>query len=339
MKRKTPRLRVLRIATVGTCALVAVLSLFLLSDTLLEYGLTSGAVAGLFVSAGRSIAELTGFTLLSFRFGWRMVAIGALIGIVGPLIGMYIVHREMALIGETLAHTAFAGVAIGLLFTSVTGIQTSYLVPALVVAVIGAFIVQYLADRSSSYGDVPIAIMLSASFALGTLVISFGGGLTGISIEGVLFGNVSVVHPSGGAMMLGLSAIVLAVVGTQYKQLLFITFDEQAAKVAQFDVSLYNSLLVVLTALVVVGAMQILGVILVAAMLVVPVAAASQIATSFREAVYISILVGEFSVIVGILAAHQAGLPAGGSIVMIAVFFYAAAVILSERGLSTVSAH
>ncbi|MGM0604422.1 MAG: metal ABC transporter permease [Halobacteriota archaeon] len=337
MRDDTPRVRILKAGTVAVFGLVAVLSAFLVSDTLLAYGLTDGGVAGLYVAGGQLVADRTGINLLSFRFGWRMIAIGSLIGIVGPLIGMYIVHREMALIGETLAHTAFAGVAIGLLVSSATGIQTNYLVPALLVAVLGAFLVQYLADRASSYGDVPIAIMLSGSFALGTLVISYGGGLTGISIEGVLFGNVSVVHPTGGTMMLFLSAIVLAIVGTQYKQLLFITFDEQAARVAQLNVSLYNSLLVVLTALVVVGAMQILGVILVAAMLVVPVAAASQIATSFREAVYVSILVGEFSVIVGILGAHQAGLPAGGSIVMLAILCYLAAIVLSDRGVASIS--
>ena len=337
MRNSTRRLQALRSAAIATFGFVAILSAFLVSDTLLAYGLSNGGLVGVFLSLGGLIADATGFTLLSFRFGWRMLAIGGLIGIVGPLIGMYVVHREMAMIGETLAHTAFAGVAIGLLVTGTTGIETNYLVPALIVAILGAFLVEYLAARSSSYGDVPIAIMLSGSFALGTLVISYGGGLTGISIEGVLFGNVSVVPPSGGTMMLVLSAIVLGVVTTQYKQLLFITFDEQAARVAQLNVSAYNSLLIVLTALVVVGAMQILGVILVAAMLVVPVAAASQVATSFREALYLAVLIGEASIIIGLVVAHQAGLPAGGTIVMLGVACYVAAVVISDRDLASIS--
>ena len=330
MHRIQKRTRRLRAITIGACALVGVLATFLVSDIFVEYGLSDGFVAGLFVDAGRLMAPYTGLDLLTFRFGWRMLAIGGLIGIVGPLIGMYVVHREMALIGETLAHAAFAGVALGLLFTTLTGFQTNFLVPALIIAVIGAFLVQYLAEHSTSYGDVPIAIMLSGSFALGTLVISIGGGLTGVSIEGILFGNISVIHPSGGAIMLTLSAVVLVVVGTQYKQLLFITFDEQAAHVAQFNVSLYNLVMIVLTALVVVGAIQILGVILVAAMLVVPVAAASQVANSFREMMYLSIFIGEVSVLAGILVAHEAGLPAGGSIVILAISIYLGAVVLSE---------
>ncbi|XVH30882.1 metal ABC transporter permease [Haloferacaceae archaeon DSL9] len=332
MRRTSFRTRALLALAACFCGLAAVLSAFLISDTLRAYDYTSGWLAGQFVAVGRSVGPAVGLDLLAYSFGWRSIAIGALVGLVGPLIGIYLVHREMALIGETLAHTAFAGVAIGLLFGSVTGIETPFLVPALVVAIIGAFLVQYLADRSNSYGDVPIAIMLSGSFALGTIVISVGGGLTGINIEAVLFGNVSFVQATGGGLMVGLSAIVLGVVGTQYKQLLFITFDEQAARVAQFDVSLYNSLLVVLTALVVVGAMQILGVILVAAMLVVPVAAASQVARSFREAIYLSVLVGEISALAGIVIAFRAGWPAGGTIVLTSIVFYLAGVVLSNRG-------
>ncbi len=254
-----------------------------------------------FLIAGMWADYVLGTNVFQHPFMWRSIATGVLVGIVGPLVGTYLVHRQMALIGETLAHTAFAGVAIGLLVIGLTGFGGSLMFVALLVSVVGALAVQWLTERTSTFGDVPIAIMLTGSFAVGTLLISWGRGHVPVTIdiEDFLFGSMAVVTADGARMMAILSVAVVAIVAVTYKQLLFITFDEQAARVAQLNVSGYNTLLVVMTAVVVVGAMQVLGVILVAGMLVIPVAAASQVARSFRETLYLSILIGQISVLGG----------------------------------------
>ena len=277
-----------------------------------------------------------GTNVFKHPFMWRSIATGVLIGIVAPLVGTYLVHRQMALIGETLAHTAFAGVAVGILVTGFTGFGGSLLFIALIVSVIGALAVQWLTEQTSTFGDVPIAIMLSGSFAVGTLLISWARGTVAVTIdiESFLFGTLAVVTPGGARMMAVLSVAVVAIVAVTYKQLLFITFDEQAARVAQFNVRGYNTLLVVMTAVVVVGAMQVLGVILVAGMLVIPVAAASQIASSFRETLYLSILIGQASVLGGFTFAISQSLPSGGSIIVVAIAFYLLAIALSDRSTS-----
>ena len=281
-----------------------------------------------------------GTNVFKHPFMWRSIATGVLIGIVAPLVGTYLVHRQMALIGETLAHTAFAGVAVGLIVIGVTGLgsgstglEGSLLFIALVVSVLGALAVQWLTERTNTFGDVPIAIMLSGSFAVGTLLISWGRGTVPVSIdiEAYLFGSLAVVTAGGARLMAVLSVAVVGVVALTYKQLLFITFDEQAARVAQLNVGWYNTLLVVMTAVVVVGAMQVLGVILVAGMLVIPVAAASQIARSFRETLYLSILIGQISVLGGFAFAISQSLPSGGSIIVVAILIYVFAVVFSER--------
>jgi len=287
--------------------------------------------------AGRLLDLYLGTNIFKHPFMWQSLSTGVLIGIVAPLVGAFLVHREMALIGETLAHAAFAGVAISLLFNSLTGWDGSLLVGALIVGVIGALIVQWLADRTQTYGDVPIAIMLSGSFALGTLLISYGPGQTSFSIESLLYGSIAVVTPDGTRLMALLSVCVIGAVVFNYKQLLFITFDEQAARVAQLPVDRYNTLLVVMTAVVVVGAMQVLGVILVAAMLVVPVAAASQVAVSFRETMYLSVLFGETAVLAGFVFSIYMSLPAGGSIVMAAIGIYLIAITVSKNGVTAMS--
>ena len=278
----TDRLRSAQVVGIGVTTLLAVGMLgFLLLYWAQDLPVARGLYAG-FRAAGRGVDATLGTNVFRHPFMWQSLATGVLVGVVAPLVGVFLIHREMALIGETLAHTAFAGVAVGLLLTSTTGWSGSLLLVALVVGIAGALGVQWLTEHTDAYGDVPIAIMLSGSFAVGTLIISYGRGLTGINVEGYLFGNLAVVTVEGARLMGVLSVIVVTAILLAYKPLLFITFDEQAARVAQLNVTGYNALLVVLTAVVVVGAMQVLGVILVAAMLVVPVAAASQVARSFR---------------------------------------------------------
>ncbi|MGQ3414101.1 metal ABC transporter permease [Natrinema sp. LN54] len=324
---------------VGLTAVLSVAMIALLAiDALRTYPVVGGVYDQTRI-AGRIADYYLGTSVFSHPFMWRSIATGILIGVVAPLVGTYLVHREMALIGETLAHTAFAGVAVGLLVSSVTGWNGSLMLVALVVGILGALGVQWLAERTDTYGDVPIAIMLTGSFAVGTLIISYGDGMTGINIRDYIFGDISVVTPSGAQLMAVISVVVVAVTVATYKQLLFITFDEQAARVARLNVTWYNTLLIVMTAVVVVGAMQILGVILVAAMLVVPVAAATQVAHSFRETLYLSILFGQVSVIGGFVFSISQGLPTGGSIVVVAIACYLLAVLASSRSTAAISTH
>ncbi|MCU4971221.1 metal ABC transporter permease [Halobacteria archaeon AArc-m2/3/4] len=319
-------------------ALAAVMIAFITLYWLREYPVL-GTAYEQFMLVGEHVDALAGTNVFRHPFMWQSMATGVLIGIVAPMVGTFLVHREMALIGETLAHTAFAGVAVGFLFSATTNWGISLLLSALVVGILGALAVQWLAERTNTYGDVPIAIMLTGSFAVGTLIISYGRGFTGINIESYLFGNLAIVTVEGARMMAVLSVAVVVLVALTYKQLLFITFDEQAARVARLNVTWYNTLLIVMTAVVVVGSMQVLGVILVAAMLVVPVAAASQIANSFRETLYLSILFGQVAVIGGFVFSVSMSLPAGGSIVVTAIAIYLLAIAASSRSVAALSTH
>ncbi|MFW5934380.1 MAG: metal ABC transporter permease [Halolamina sp.] len=188
--------------------------------------------------------------MLCYAFMGRAALVGLCIGVVGPLIGTFLVHRRMALIGDSLAHTAFTGVAIGLFLAATTGWDGSPLLAVTVVTVIAALLIQYLAEQGGEYGDVADAIVLTGAFALGTVLVSLSGGIS-VSIASYLFG--SIVTGECVRLLGGLTALVVGIVALTYKQLLFVTLDEEAARVARFDVSLYNRLLVVLTTLVVVG--------------------------------------------------------------------------------------
>ena len=256
---------------------------------------------------------------------------GILVGIAAPLVGAYVVNRQMALIGEALAHTAFAGVAIGLVVGASVEWANYPLAFALAAAIISAIGLQYLAVKTDAYGDVPLAIILTGGFAIGVAFISYGEGIAfGRELHSYLFGNILFVPFENVQLMVGLTLLVLGMVALSHKQLLFITFDREAARLARINVWFYDTLLIVVTALVVVAAMQIMGAILVAAMLVIPVAAAMQVAGSFNRGLVLSIGFGEAAVLGGILASYYLDIASGAAIVIAAMLIYFVAVLATR---------
>ncbi len=276
------------------------------------------------------LAEVTGLELLQYSFMHRAVLVGLCIGVMAPLVGTFLVHRQLALIGDALAHTAFAGVAVGLFLNGVFELGVSPYLTAIVVSMLAALAIELISEVTDAYNDVSMAIVLSTGFALGTVLVSLNAGGLSVSIDQYLFGNLATVSAANAALLVVLFGVIVATVAVTRNQLLYVTFDETAARVAGIPVDWYNRVLVVLTALVVVGAMQIMGVILVAAMLVVPVAAASQISGSFTGALLRSIVLAEIAVALGIGISYYAEATAGGVIVLVAVAIYVGCVAVGK---------
>jgi zinc transport system permease protein len=274
----------------------------------------------------------TGLELISpdFRFMHRAILVGLCIGVMAPLVGTFLVHRQLALIGDALAHTAFAGVAVGLFLNAVLELGVSPYLTAVVVSMLAALAIELISEVTDAYNDVSMAIVLSTGFALGTVLISVNAGGLAVGVNQYLFGNLSTVSAENAAILLVLFAVIVGTVAVTRNQLLYVTFDETAAEVAGLSVSWYNRVMVMLTALVVVGAMQIMGVILVAAMLVVPVAGAAQVARSFTESLVIAVVLAELAVLIGIGIAYYGGATAGGVIVLVAVSIYVVTVGLGK---------
>ncbi|MFC7097739.1 metal ABC transporter permease [Halobaculum marinum] len=277
-----------------------------------------------------ALGDATGLELLQYGFMHRAILVGLCIGVMAPLIGTFLVHRQLALIGDALAHTAFAGVAVGLFLNGVLSLGVSPYLTAVVVAVLAALLIEVISEVTDAYNDVSMAIVLSTGFALGTVLISLNAGGLAVGINQYLFGNLSTVSAENAAILLVLFAIIVGTVALTRNQLLYVTFDETAAEVSGIPVNWYNRVMVMLTALVVVGAMQIMGVILVAAMLVVPVAGAAQVSRSFSESLLVSVVLAELAVLLGIGAAYYGEATAGGVIVLVAVAIYALAVVVGK---------
>ena len=279
-------------------------------------------------------AQLGGFVseMLGYPFMQRAFVAGVCIAIVAPLVGSFLVHRQLAMIGDTLAHTAFAGVAVGIFLGNLLATDVSPYLTALVVAVLAALLIQILSEYTDVYNDVSMAVVLAGGFALGTVLISLTSGGIAVSINQYLFGSLSTLTRGDVELLVVLSALVVAAVLLSYRKLVYVTFDESAARIAGIDVRLLNRLLVVLTAMVVVGAMQMMGVILVAAMLVVPVAAATQLAGSFKQSVAYAVVAAQVAVLSGTTLSYAYGIAAGGTIVLVAIAVYLGAAVAGRLG-------
>ncbi|WP_144904112.1 metal ABC transporter permease [Halobellus captivus] len=296
-----------------------------LAFALFTDGLVGGAVDfvldDLWGTALELLAALTGFDILALPFMQRAYLAAVCIALIGPLVGSFLVHREMAMIGDTLAHSAFAGVAAGLFANAVSPLSVSPLLTALVVAAVAALLVQALVDHAGAYRDTSLAIVLTGSFAVGSVLVTATDGGIAVGISAYLFGSLATVTRINAALLLAMSVVVIAVVAAAYRPLVYVTFDEVGARAVGLAVTRYSQLLAVLTAVVVVAAMQIMGVILVAAMLVIPVAAATPV-RGFTRSIAAGVVAGLLSTVLGVTLSYWYDVAAGGTIVLVAIGIY-----------------
>ena len=259
--------------------------------------------------------------LFEHSFMVRALIAGALVGVICPALGTFLVLRRLALIADTLAHVALAGVAVGL----VTG--TSPFIFAIIASTLAAGAIEWLRSTGRILGDVALALFLYAALAVAIVLISLDHGLNA-NLFGFLFGSILTVTTTDLWLIGGLAVVVLLTVLVFYPELLQTTFDQELATVSGLRVRWVNLLLAVLTGVTVALAMRIVGVLLVGALMVIPVIASLQISRGFRTTVVVAVVLGLVSVIIGLVAAYYLSLAAGGAIVLAAlvVLFWAVVV-------------
>jgi zinc transport system permease protein len=245
-------------------------------------------------------------------------ASGAVIGLLAPAVGFFLVQRKQSLIGDGIGHVAFAGVALGYL------LDLSPVATALVAAVVGAVTIEWLRARRAEAGDQALAIVFYTGIAAGVVLVSLAGSLD-VDLFAFLFGSILTVTRSDLAVVALLGLAGLIALGLLYRALAAIVLDEEGARVAGVPVGALNVVVAVLAALTVAVSMRIVGILLIAALMVLPVFAATRIASSMRATITLSMAIGLGSVLTGLVTAYYADLPPGGTIVLVAAAAFAVA--------------
>ena len=251
-------------------------------------------------------------SIFQYEFMLRALAGGALVGVLAPTLGTFVVLRRYSLIADTLAHVALMGVAIGM--------ATRFLpsLTALAAAVFGAIAVEQLRARGRLPGDAALAVVLYGSLAIAIVVISAAGGFN-VDLFSFLFGSILSVSPLDLWLLAGLTVVVIVFVAVFYVDLAQLAFDEELAKVSGVRTDMLNLVLAVLTGATITLSMRVVGVLLVGALLVIPVLTGLRTARGLRMAMGIAIATGLLSAGAGLTIAFYGDYSAGGAIVITAL--------------------
>jgi zinc transport system permease protein len=247
--------------------------------------------------------------MLRFEFMRLAFAVGAVVGLLAPAVGFFLVERRASLVGDGLGHVAFAGVAAGYL------LGISPVLTALVFAVVGALAIEWLRSRGGTAGDQALALVFYTGIALGVVLISSADRLD-VNLFQFLFGSILTVTWTDLWVVVSLGIASLATIAILYRGLVGAVLDEEGSRVAGVRVGLMNMVVAVLAALTVGISMRIVGILLIAALMVLPVVAAQRLAWSLRSTLGLAMGIGLGSVVVGLAISYYADLPPGGTIVL-----------------------
>ncbi len=261
-------------------------------------------------------------SMLEYGFMQRAFIVGILLAVITPCIGITIVLKRMSMIGDALSHSSLAGVAAGLLL----GINP--VLGAGILCIIAALSIEAIRKKLPRYSEMAIAIVMSAGIGLAGVLSGFVK--NSANFNSFLFGSIVSISTGEMVMVCLVSAVVLAAVLLLYKELFYIGFDENAARISGVPVKTVNFIFTVLTALTISIASRTVGTLIVSSMLVVPVACGMQVGKSYRFVLLWAVGFAILSTVAGLTLSYYTGLKPGGTIVLIGVVCFIAAVLLKK---------
>ena len=251
--------------------------------------------------------------IFNYGFMQRAFVVGILLAAVIPCIGIVIVFKRLSMIGDALSHTSLAGVAAGLIL----GINP---VAAAAFACIAASLgIELIRRKLPRYSEMSIAIIMSAGVGLAGVLSGFVKNAA--NFNSFLFGSIVAISDMELRLVVAVSAAVLLMFLLLYKELFYVSLDEQSARLAGVPVRTVNFLFTFLIAVTVSVAARTVGALIVSSMMVVPVACAMQFGKNYRQTVLWAVVLDVIFMVTGLFAAYYPGLKPGGTIVLVGVLF------------------
>ncbi|WP_331448158.1 metal ABC transporter permease [Streptomyces xanthochromogenes] len=254
--------------------------------------------------------------ILNSPFMQRALIAAVLVGITAPAVGIYLVQRRQALMGDGIGHVAMTGVGLGFL------LSTSPVWMATLISVLGAVTMELIRWYGKTRGDIALAMLFYGGMAGGVLFINLAPGGSTANLNSYLFGSLSTVSQSDVWAIGFLAAFVLVVTVGLRRQLFAVSQDEEFARVTGLPVRALNLLTAVTAAVTVTVAMRVVGLLLVSALMVVPVAAAQQLSRSFALTFAIAVAIGVTVTLSGTVVTYYEDVPPGAVIVLFTIAIF-----------------
>ena len=258
--------------------------------------------------------------MLSYPFIVRALVGGMAVSLCAALLGVSLVLKRYSMIGDGLSHVSFGALSIAI------AVGWSPLKLSIPVVALAAFFLLRITESAKVKSDAAIAMISAVSLSVGILVTSFTTGMN-TDVSSYMFGSILAMTREDVICSLALSAVVLVLYVFFYNKMFAVTFDENFAKATGVNVSLYNSLIAVLTAVTIVLGMRMMGAMLISSLIIFPVLTSMRLFKSFRGVVWSSGVVSAVCFLAGLTASYAWSVPAGASVVLVnlAVFLLCAA--------------
>jgi len=264
------------------------------------------------------------FEMFEYEFMQRAFIAGLFIATLASISGTFIVLKRYSLMSETLAHSALVGVAVGL----VAGLNPLWV--AVIMALVSAWLIEYLRSAFKIYSDAILSIILSGSLALAVIIVSLGGAFNN-SLFSYLFGSILSVSYEDVWTIILFGSFSLGFLLLFSKELYFIAYDEEVAKTSGIEVKLLNFLLVSVVAIIIALSIRVVGSLLIGALMVIPTVAALQFRVGFKSTLLISLFLALFSVSFGMALSFYFSLPSGATIVLCVIALFILSLIVNKR--------
>ena len=246
--------------------------------------------------------------MLQYGFMQRAFITGILLAVITPLIGITIVLKRMSMIGDALSHASLAGVALGLLL----GINP--ILGAMGICLFAALGVEAIRRKIPRYSEMAISIIMSTGIGLAGVLSGFVK--NGTNFNSFLFGSIISISKDELLIVCVISALVLLCVLLLYKELFYIGFDENAARISGVPVKTINFIFTLLTVSI---ASRTVGTLIVSSMLVIPIACGMQVGRSYKAVMIIGVITALITTVIGLTLSYYIGLKPGGTIVLLEV--------------------
>ncbi len=264
----------------------------------------------------------------SYPFVRYALLAGILISLCASLLGVSLVLKRYSMIGDGLSHVAFGAMAVG----AVLGVAPMWVTMPVTIA--AAVILLRITSNAKIKGDAAIAMISVGALALGYLLLNVFSVSTNVSgdVCTTLFGSTSILTLSKSDVILcgALAVVVILVFIIFYHKIFAVTFDEGFACATGINAKAYNTIIAVITAVVIVLAMKLVGSLLVSALIIFPALSAMRLFKSFFSVIISSAVISVVCAVIGILIAILGGTPVGSTIVAANIIIFGLSAILGK---------
>ena len=247
--------------------------------------------------------------MFSYTFLTRALVGGLLISLCAALLGVSLVLKRYAMIGDGLSHVGFGALALAAVM------NWAPLVVAVPVVIIAAFFQLRISESRKLKGDSAIALISTSSLAIGVMAVSLTSGMN-TDVNNYLFGSILAMSDADVILSVGLSVVVLILFLLCYSRIFAVTFDESFARATGIHTGAYNVLIAVLTAVTIVLGMRMMGALLISALIIFPALSAMRVCKSFKSVIILAACISVFCFLVGLLVSYLFNTPTGATVVI-----------------------